>query len=649
MANNRVTLFFHNLQQDLKVFIYFNVLLMLFRITFLFVFSSQLADASIKEIEEALWYGFRISLKTAGIVALSSAILATIPNLVFVTWWAERIRKIWSSICIVVFTFAFVARIPYYTIFNSGYNLMLLNGAKDDWHAIYDTAVSQYQLWPRLLGVVIISSILIAILRTLLITRTWLPRNHRGIIVFSTVLILPVFMLIIRFGGSYSYANSIHWENAAKMNSNVLNEAILDDGQAIYRGYSMYKRLEKATNVNITASELKEKIALLGGNPSAATVEEAFTKKAEGPRLQKQPQNIIFILGENYALWPFLPSYKNLGLVQYGEKFLNSDKSASIQNFVPNAGGTIGSVEGMVTGFPEASLYTNYQEETYKTTYASGIGNVMKKLGYKTCFWYGGFGSWQNIKKFSLSQGFDEYHGADEFEVAGGNSWGVTDGELFAEISNYMKKNHNEKTFHFILTTSNHPPFTIDVDSLGFKRQDIENKLPNTIDKKKSTLDQLGHIWYADQMMGKFVENTEQAYPDTLFVLTGDHAERFSFAKEESNQANFAVPCIFYGTGVEKSWFDKNIAGSHMQIIPTLVEMLAPTGFQYVSFLPSFYDKNAIYGFNSRLWTFDGKLGMLQNLDQTYLQQTQIEYFSSVPDAAKLVGAWRVKKGNNIN
>ena len=86
-----------------------------------------------------------------------------------------------------------------------------------------------------------------------------------------------------------------------------------------------------------------------------------------------------------------------------------------------------------------------------------------------------------------------------------------------------------------------------------------------------------------------------------------------------------------------------------MQIIPTLVEMLAPTGFQYVSFLPSFYDKNAIYGFNSRLWTFDGKLGMLQNLDQTYLQQTQIEYFSSVPDAAKLVGAWRVKKGNNIN
>ena len=58
---------------------------------------------------------------------------------------------------------------------------------------------------------------------------------------------------------------------------------------------------------------------------------------------------------------------------------------------------------------------------------------------------------------------------------------GLTHTQLTLE---HVHKNHNEKTFHFILTTSNHPPFTIDVDSLGFKRQDIENKLPNTIDKK---------------------------------------------------------------------------------------------------------------------------------------------------------------------
>ena len=615
----------------------------------MYIFSSQLADISNWEVEETLWYGLRISLKTAGMIALAGAVFATIPNMIFVRWPAEGIRKIWHSFCIALFTFAFIARIPYYRIFNSGYNLMLLNGIKDDWHAIYDTAVNQYQFWPRLFSVIILFLLLVRILGRILKARTWLPKRHINIIAFSLLLVLPVFMLFVRFGGSYSYANSINWENAARMDATILNEAILDDGQALYRGYSMYKRLKHSIDVNITAAELKEKIAVLGGNSESSTIKEAFTRTARGARLQRQPNNVVMILGENYALWPFLPRYKNLGLVQYGEKFLNSEKAASITNFLPNGNGTMPSLEGIIDGLPDASLYANYQKETYKTAYASGIGNLMKKLGYKTCFWYGGFGSWQEIKNFTLAQGFDEFHGADEFNIVGGNAWGATDEELFAEISNYMKNNQNEKTFHLILTTSNHPPFTIDVDKLGFNRQEIEKELPNTIDHKKETVDQLGHIWYADQMMGKFVEHTESSYPDTLFVITGDHAERFSFAKEESPQAKFAVPCIFYGNGVEKNWFNKNIAGSHMQIIPTLAEMLAPAGFQYVSILPGFYDKKAIYGFNARLWTFDGKLGMLQNLDQTNVTQDQIDYFSSIPNAARLIGAWRVEKGNHID
>ena len=156
-----MTIFFHNLQQDLKVFIYFNALLMLFRILFLYIFSSQLVDVSNWDIEEALWYGFRISLKTAGIITLIATVAATIPNMIFVGWPAERIRKIWHSICIAIFTFLFIARIPYYKIFNSSYNIMLLNGAKDDWYAIYETAVNQYQFWPRIFGVIILSFLLI--------------------------------------------------------------------------------------------------------------------------------------------------------------------------------------------------------------------------------------------------------------------------------------------------------------------------------------------------------------------------------------------------------------------------------------------------------------------------------------------------------
>ena len=47
-------------------------------------------------------------------------------------------------------TFLFMARIPYYEIFHQGFNIMLFNGMKDDKWAIFDTAVQQYALWPRL-------------------------------------------------------------------------------------------------------------------------------------------------------------------------------------------------------------------------------------------------------------------------------------------------------------------------------------------------------------------------------------------------------------------------------------------------------------------------------------------------------------------
>lgn len=34
-------------------------------------------------------------------------------------------------------------------------------------------------------------------------------------------------------------------------------------------------------------------------------------------------------------------------------------------------------------------------------------------------------------------------------------------------------------------------------------------------------------------------------YSDTLFVITGDHSERFSFAKEQDTRTLSSIPCIF--------------------------------------------------------------------------------------------------------
>ena len=63
--------------------------------------------------------------------------------------------------------------------------------------------------------------------------------------------------------------------------------------------------------------------------------------------------------------------------------------------------GTMPTINGFVTGLADAGLYPNSQPESYKTKYGTGIGSVMKALGYRTVFWYGGFEAWQDIKQFT--------------------------------------------------------------------------------------------------------------------------------------------------------------------------------------------------------------------------------------------------------
>ena len=86
-----------------------------------------------------------------------------------------------------------------------------------------------------MIGVFITFLILIYVLKRILNTQTWQPIKHKKTIIAITLVLLFPFMYIVRFGGGYNYDTSIYWENAARMKSNLLNEAIMDDGQALYR------------------------------------------------------------------------------------------------------------------------------------------------------------------------------------------------------------------------------------------------------------------------------------------------------------------------------------------------------------------------------------------------------------------------------
>ncbi|WP_237925753.1 LTA synthase family protein [Acidaminococcus intestini] len=529
------------LQKDLRYFLYLEGLLMLFRVAFLVLFRSQLNAVSASEILYALYLGFRISLKTTVLLVGLPFLLATVPGSFSSRYPEKAVRTLLTGLSLFVMTFLFVARIPYYAIFQETYNIMLFNGMKDDMHAIWDTAVKEYQLFPRLVGVLLLSALVIHLWHRLQERKGIAPQRRVKALFAGALLFIPIFAIFCRFGGGFHSDDGIHWESAARTKSKLLNEAILDDGQALYRAYATHKRATEKVLRPLTVEEVRAAIWLLGGNGNAATIDEAFTRTKKTAARVKRPRHVVVILGENYALWPLLPSYEDMNLASTG-KFLEAHGAHTYQ-FLANSTGTMTSLNGFVTGLPDVGLYVNYiMGKNGDPVDGLGIGAVMKKMGYRTQFWYGGLRSWQDIEKFTRREGFDEFHCADEFSGLGeSSSWGIADGPFFEEVLKAMQKDE-EDTFYFILTTSNHPPFAFDVDSKGFSRDRVAKKRGPAIPKDKKTLDQLGHIWYADDVMGKFIKAAEAYDPSTLFVVTGDHAERFNFSNDVSLWEKAAFP-----------------------------------------------------------------------------------------------------------
>lgn len=229
--------FFENLQQDLKAFIYWCLVFTVFRIAFIAIYSGQL-NGDYSDIPMALLLGLRLSLKTAGMIALIGFVFATLPKLILKNWPADKLRFGWHAVALVFFAVCFMTRIPYYKIFNAAFNMMLINGAHDDIYAILVTAVKEYQLLWRFPLALVLGAVLAYGLKL------WLKKlktveftavQHKRLVIALTLPVLVCLWIFVRFGGAFTYSNSVNWLSAARLKSNLLNEAILDDGQALYR------------------------------------------------------------------------------------------------------------------------------------------------------------------------------------------------------------------------------------------------------------------------------------------------------------------------------------------------------------------------------------------------------------------------------
>lgn len=571
-----------NLTKIIKTFIFFWLLLCVYRLVFIWGMSEYLsADSGHNLILTAIYSGAKLSLQTSGGLTLCMLI-----GFIAETIWhrLKYFRYICSFVILFITTLLFVARFPFYQQFHSGFNQMLFTAMHEDLYALFISLVEEFQLPLKLLLVIVLVAILNYAFNKFLAysfkVKRWqiLPEKIKTVSLLMCVYVLGTLSL---YGGGWSWKTGVNWENAGITNDTFLNESILDDYQAIYRAYANQMRMEACNGLSFSADDvdvLAQRLTQKNGNYD---LKNYLKKEATGAKIIK-PQHIFVIVSESYANWPLLAKYNNLHIADNMQKVIAQDNTVYTSHMLPSGSSTIGALMTMVTGMANSNLYLTTMPEALKEPYLTASAPQMKNLGYETSFWYAGPATWENIQEFTLAQGFDKFYSRGNLdENATGSVWGADDEYLYDAI--FKQIDENKATFSVILNTSNHSPFNIDLQSKGFNEEVVRQALPESEKNNQELIKELGHFWYADKMAGEFIEKVQKKYPDSLIIFVGDHADRYNIDKTPSMYERYTVPLIITGKGITKDLLPKDNAGSQIDIMPTVIDLIAPEKFEYYS------------------------------------------------------------------
>lgn len=582
MQKNLVDIFSLNILKIIKTFVFFWLLLCIYRIIFIGGMHEYIAvDSDFSLIFTAIYSGAKLSLQTAGVLTLCMLISLVAEGFSKRLRW---FRQVCSFCVLFITTLLFIARFPFYQQFHSGFNQMIFTAMHEDVYALFISLIEEFHLPLKLCIVVLLVCVLNYIFNKF-IDKKWgffkwskLKSKYRLIILLIGVYLLATLSL---YGGGWSWKSGVNWENAGITNDTFLNESILDDYQSIYRAYANQMRMEACNGLSFSAQNVRDLAKSLTNKDGGNDLSIYLAKEATGDKIEK-PKHIFVIVSESYANWPLLDKYSNLHIADNMKKIIAEDDTIYTSHMLPSGSSTVGALMTMVTGMANSNLYLTTMPEALANPYITATAPQMKNLGYETSFWYAGPATWENIQEFTLAQGFDNFYSRGNIDPnATGSVWGADDEYLYDAI--FKQIDDNKMTFSVILNTSNHSPFNIDLEKEGFDVSKVIEGLPDKEKNNQELIKELGHFWYADKMASDFINKVKAKYPDSLFIFVGDHADRYNIDKVPTMYERYSVPLIITGKGIQKDLLPEDMAGSQIDIMPTVIDLIAPEGFTYYS------------------------------------------------------------------
>lgn len=244
------------------------------------------------------------------------------------------------------------------------------------------------------------------------------------------------------------------------------------------------------------------------------------------------------------------------------------------------------------------------------------VGSVFANKGYDLAFVYGGDGLFDNMNYFFANNGFRvldqpaKLREDPNTKFAFANAWGASDEDLFDWVVADADKAYaaGKPFFRFVMTTSNHRPYTWPAGRIDPKLKDRE-----------------GGVAYTDYAIGKLLRDASAKpwFKDTVFVIVADHCASVA-GKRELEVRKYEIPMFIYCPAHIAPRRVDTLC-SQIDYGPTLLGLL---DWSYVSRFMGRDVLRPAAGPDRAFISNYQKIGLLQNRDLAVLKpvKTAVEY-----------------------
>lgn len=323
---------------------------------------------------------------------------------------------------------------------------------------------------------------------------------------------------------------------------------------------TFYQKLPKDEAFALVKKDIKQ------GNQSYTTTENtSLNRKVTNEGTETHP-NIILVCIESFSA-DFMGALGN-------EKHLTpnldamSKESIFFTNMYATGTRTVRGMEALTLSVPPTPGNSIVRRQDNANLYS--IATILRQKQYNLNFIYGGDGYFDNMNTFFGGQGFnivDRNRGnplADDIktkrinieddEVTFENAWGICDEDIYNKTLKIADADYatGKPFFNFIMTTSNHKPYSFPehtIDAPQGKRESV--------------------IQYTDYAIGKFINNARNKpwFKNTVFVFVADHCAK-SAGKWDVNIDKHHIPAMIYNSNSAPEKVDKLV--SQIDIMPTV-------------------------------------------------------------------------------